>query len=465
MGRKAAIIIGSLLVCAGVTIWLHVGQILPREQAVMCGIFLLAAALWVTEAMPLYATSILVVGLQVMLLANPGNWPGLGFESGDAPSFRRFIAAAADPVIVLFFGGFLLAQAAVKEGVDASLSRIILQWVGHKPGRVLLGLMAVTAVFSMWMSNTATAAMMIALVGPMLASVPKGDPFRKAVVLGVAFSANIGGMGTPIGSPPNAVALGFLRNAGLDVGFLEWMVVAVPLLLILLTLCWLILVVMFPTSQKDLTLGVQPRKLSGRGWFVIVIFAATALLWLTEAWHGLPASVVALLPAVMYSCTGILTRDDVNSLEWSILILIAGGISLGTGMQITGLDRTLVQWILADGGMAAWWMITAMVLITLVMGTFMSNTATANLLLPIALSLAMTVGSDINAVHIVLAIALTASVGMALPISTPPNAIAYAYGGLRTRDMAIAGGAIGLIAAVLVIFGSKFVLQFWGVIP
>ena len=465
MNRKGMIALGAIVVSTVVTIWLHVGQILPREQAVMCGIFILAAVLWVSEAVPLYATAILVVGLQVVLLANPGEWPGLGFIEAPTPGFRSFIASAADPVIVLFFGGFLLAQAAGKVGVDATLAGIILRWVGHRPRRVLAGLMVVTAVFSLWMSNTATAAMMLAMVTPMLALIPKGDSFRKALVLGVAFAANIGGMGTPIASPPNAVAMGFLRNAGYDVGFLQWMLVAVPLLTVLLVLCWVMLVTFYPPHQHDLRLEIPRRTLTGRGWFVIVIFSLTALLWLTEALHGLPASVVALLPAVLFSTTGLLKREDVNSLEWSILILIAGGISLGTGMSLTGLDRTFVQWVLSGGSMNVWWLISAVVMITLALGTFMSNTAAANLLLPIGVSLAVTTDMGIHPTHIAMAIALVASVGMALPISTPPNAMAYAYGDLRTRDLAMIGGALGLIAALLVIFGSKFVLQFWGVIP
>lgn len=463
ISRDVVIVLAAVVLSAGITVWLHVTQVVPREQAVMCGIFVLAAALWVTEAIPLFATALLVVGLQVMLLANPGDWPGLGFAVEPSPNFREFIASAADPVIVLFFGGFLLARAAVKEGVDATLAGMILRWVGHQPRWVLLALMAVTAMFSMWMSNTATAAMMVALVVPMLHAVPKGDPFRKALVLAVAFSANIGGMGTPIGSPPNAVAIGFLRNAGFEVGFLEWLLVALPLMVGLLVFCWVLLLYLFPLHQKGLRLHVERRKLTGRGWFVVAVFVMTVALWLTEAWHHVPASVVALLPAVLYSCTGTLNRNDVNTLEWSILILIAGGISLGTGMQITGLDRTFVQWLTGDGGTVEWWMLATMVLLALGLSTFMSNTAAANLLLPIGISMATTSGSAMDAVHVALAIALTASVAMALPISTPPNAIAYARGEVNTRDMAMAGTIIGMFAAALIILGSGPVLRFWGV--
>ncbi len=462
-GGKYAFVVIAFALAAIVTLWLYLGQVVVREQALMCGIFVLAAVLWVTEAIPLFATSLLVVGLEILLLANPGNWPGLGFDSGDSPNFRTFVAAAADPVIMLFFGGFLLARAAVKEGVDATLAGIILRWVGRRPGRVLAGVMLVTVMFSMWMSNTATAAMMMALVAPMLAMVPKADPFRKALLLGVAFSANIGGMGTPIGSPPNAVAMGFLRNAGLDVGFLQWMLVSVPLLTGLLVFCWVLLMVLYAPRDTTLRLELKPRRLTRRGWFVVGVFLVTAALWLTESLHHLPSSVVALLPAVVFSCTHLLGRQDVNSMEWSILILIAGGISLGKGMQVTGLDESFVHWMLTDRESAGLGVLGVLVMITLGLGTFMSNTAAANLLLPIGISLAIASGGGLGQVHVAISIALMASVGMALPISTPPNAVVYAYGDLKTRDMAITGGIIGLLCAVLVTFGSGMVLRFWGV--
>jgi sodium-dependent dicarboxylate transporter 2/3/5 len=133
----------------------------------------------VTEALPLFATSLLVIGLQMVLLANPGDWPGLGFQSGASPSYRDILSTAADPVLVLFFGGFVLARAAVKEGVDRAISTLLLRRFGGEPRRVLLGLMLITLLFGMWMSNTATAAMMLALVTPMLAAMPPQEPFRK----------------------------------------------------------------------------------------------------------------------------------------------------------------------------------------------------------------------------------------------------------------------------------------------
>jgi solute carrier family 13 (sodium-dependent dicarboxylate transporter), member 2/3/5 len=322
----------------------------------MAGISVLAL-LWVTEALPLFATSLLVIGLQMVLLANPGDWPGLGFQSGVSPSYRDILSTAADPVLVLFFGGFVLARAAVKEGVDRAISTLLMRRFGGEPRWVLLGVMLITLLFGMWMSNTATAAMMLALITPMLAALPPKEPFRKALVLAVSFTANISGMSTPI-------------------AFLDWMLVAAPLAVGLTLFTWLVLWRFFAPATHGLRLAYLSEKLTWRGWFVVSVFAITVLLWMTDRWHGLPPAVVALLMAVVLTTTGIINSEDLARLEWSILILIAGGISLGTGMQLTGLDQVVAQWLPATGK-SGFWLLAVLVMATLVVGTFMSNTAAA----------------------------------------------------------------------------------------
>lgn len=460
--RVLAGVIGSLFLASMTFWWLSQMNGIPREAALMGGIFALAATLWITEALPLFATSLLVIALQAILIANPGGWPGLGFESGASPSYRAILGTAADPVLVLFFGGFVLAQAAVKQGVDRAMSALLLRPFGGKPQWVLLGLMLVTLLFGMWMSNTATATMMLALITPMLAALPSHEPFRKALVLCIPFSANIGGISTPIASPPNAVAVGFLREAGHSVAFLDWMLVAVPLALALTLLTWIVLWKSFSPVNVQLRLEHTGGKLTGNGWFVVAVFVATVLLWMSDQWHGLPPAVVALLPAVVLTATGVFTREDLGRLEWRILILIAGGISLGTGMQLTGLDQVIVRW-LPHGGGSGFWLLTALVLATLFVGTFMSNTAAANLFLPIGMSSATLVGSSgtLHPIQIAMSIAMAASMSMALPISTPPNAIAHARGEFTTREMARVGLLVGVLAAVLIIGGSGMVMRFW----
>lgn len=190
----------------------------------------------------------------------------------------------------------------------------------------------------------------------------------------------------------------------------------------------------------------------------------TVLLWMSDSWHGLPPAVVALLPAVVLTATGVFTRDDLGQLEWRILILIAGGISLGMGMQLTGLDQLIVRWLPTEGA-STWSLLAALVLGTMAVGTFMSNTAASNLFLPIGISSATLAGSDgLHPIQAAMSIALAASMSMALPISTPPNALAYAKGEFTTREMVRVALIISGLAAMLIVLGGGVVMRFWGVL-
>jgi len=437
---------------------------LPREGALMAGIFVLAALLWMTEVVPLFTTSLIVIGLEVVLLANPGEWPGLGFETRSAPSYQEVLTAAADPVLALFFGGLVLASAATKEGVDAALVRLLLHPLGDRPLFLLLALMLLTAVFSMWMSNTATAAIMVAVGMALTAQLPADEPFRKGLLLSVPFSANIGGLGTPVASPPAAIAVAYLEQAGHPVGFLQWMAVSVPLMLSLLVFTWLLLWWYFHPSRVVLNLEMSSQPLTHRGWYVIAVIVMTISLWMSEGWHGLPAAAVALIPAVAFTATGLLKREDINHLEWTVLILIAGGISLGAGMQWTGLANEIADWLPSPAYAGGLLLLTALVALTMVLSTLMSNTAAANLLLPLAMAAATVGGEKASIIQIAMSIALTASVSMALPVSTPPNSIAYSQGVVAKRDMARMGVVIGIVAAALVIGLGNPVLRFWGLL-
>lgn len=435
----------------------------PREAIYMAGIFVLAASLWVTEALPLFVTALVVIGAQIVALANPGGWPFLGFSDGPSPSVQAILNGAADPVLLLFLGGFMLARAAERTEVGRVVSAWLLAPFGERAPALLLGVMIVTATFSMWMSNTATAAMMIALLAPLLPRLAPADPFRKALMLAVPFAANIGGLGTPIASPPNAVAVGYLQKAGHPIAFLEWMLVAVPLMASVLLFTWILLCRAFPSAEPRISLPVDHAQLTPRGILVVVIFSVTVLLWLTGEWHGLPAAVVALVPIVALTATGVLTEGDLNGLDWTILILIAGGVSLGVGMQMSGLDAIVVQWLPFEAGDSPRAVGAVLVATVLVVGTFMSNTAAANLLLPVGISMGVASGSAGLTVELALSIALAASLAMALPISTPPNAIAYARGVVGMRDMARIGVTVGAVSAILIVAFGGIVMRFWGV--
>jgi solute carrier family 13 (sodium-dependent dicarboxylate transporter), member 2/3/5 len=222
----------------------------------LLSVFLLAVVLWVSEAIPLFATSAVVILLLVLTLSSaaaPLAW-GLaeGFAAGGVPDYTVYFYCLADKVLILFLGGFFLAMGAAKFGLDRNLASLMLRPFGERPSRVLLGLMLITGTLSMWMSNTATCATIMAVVLPIIHRLPPGDRFRTALALGVPFAANLGGMATPVGSPPNAIALAALKGAG-ECSFPQWMMFALPLTLVLLGVAWLTLVALFRTETRAST--------------------------------------------------------------------------------------------------------------------------------------------------------------------------------------------------------------------
>ncbi len=346
-------------------------------------------------------------------------------------------------------------MAATKEGVDQSLAAIVLRVFGRQPLFILLGFILITAGFSMWMSNTATTAMMVTLAAPVISQISVTDRFRKGLLLAIPFAANLGGMGTPIASPPNAVAVAYLNGAGISLDFVSWMIYAMPLMLLTLLLLWWLLWRYFkPSSVGQMDLKISYSKMEPRSWFVIAVFVVTVSLWLTDRVHGLPAAVVAMIPAVAFTTTGIIGTKDVNDIDWHILLLIAGGLALGKGLQASGLDAVLIAQIPMDGQ----WLFPLLLLFTLALSTFMSNTASANLVIPIAISLG-TIGGFSELV-LCFGVALSASTAMALPVSTPPNAIAYARGVLTNQDFMKTGLIIGLFSLALIILYFRSLASF-----
>jgi sodium-dependent dicarboxylate transporter 2/3/5 len=442
--------VAALLLClvaAGLA-WVAHAAGWPREQVIGTGVLVVTVLLWVTETLPLFATAFISIALQMILLGNPGRWSWLRFESRPGPTIDDVLAAAIDPVLLLFFGGLVLSRAAVKTGVDRTLAAIVLRPAAGTPAHLLLGVIVATSFFSLWMSNTATTALMLALVGPILQQLPEREPFRKAIILSVPVTANIAGMSTPIASPPNAIAMSYIAKAGEEIGFAEWMLLAIPLVVVLLAATWWWLLRLFPASSSDWRIELQPARLSGRGAWVICVSAVTFMAWMTEPWHGVPASVVALLPATLFFSTAIITRDDVNSLDWDVLLLIAGGLALGAMLQSTHLDARLAGIIPRSTGDGIRLVLLAAT--TLTLGTFFSNTAIASMLVPVAVATAG-LSTSMGLATFVLTTAFVSSLSMALPMSTPPNAMAHASGELTSRDFLRTGGRIGLAGAAVIV--------------
>ncbi|MCC5913024.1 MAG: DASS family sodium-coupled anion symporter [Balneolaceae bacterium] len=424
------------------------------------GIFLLAAVFWMFEVIPIYSTSLLVIFLQVTLLSREG-FLSHGSDYSPAP-YTDFISTLADPIIILFLGGFVLADAAVKYNFDKNMTRILLRPFGSDPKYIILGLMSVTAILSAFMSNTATTAMMITVLIPILARTDINDPARIGMALSIPFAANIGGVATPIGTPPNAVVIAALNQQGLNVEFGSWMVYAAPLAIIMLLFAWYLLLKLHPPAASKIELDMKGSWMKSKKAITLyVVFAVTVLLWITETLHGIRSAIVALLPVVVLTLTSTFEKEDIRKLPWEVLWLIAGGISLGLSMQQTGLADWVVDGISWEA-MPYLVLISVFALVALVLSNFLSNTVTASLMIPLGISLATSgvVGGPASVMMIGLVIALSTSFAMVLPISTPPNAIAVSTGVVKTKDMIVSGSIIGITAIILVIIMTAFYWPF-----
>ncbi|CCN47398.1 putative SODIUM/DICARBOXYLATE COTRANSPORTER [Vibrio nigripulchritudo MADA3029] len=422
----------------------------------LLAIFLLAALLWVLEPVPVFATSILIIALELVMLSDKGlhlfRNPSPGHELGELLTYTDILGAFSSPIIILFMGGFALAIAASKYDLDNNLARVLLKPFGHQPRFIMLGLMLITAVFSMFMSNTATTVMMLALLGPIVASAPKGDTGVKALVLCIPIAANTGGIATPIGTPPNAIALQYLTGDS-SIDFLSWMTMGLPFVLIQLTIAWFLLQKLFPASQESMTL-----KLGGtfkRGWRAIVVyitFAITILLWMTTKLHGMNTYVVSVIPLAVFTLTGIMGKAELKQINWDVLWLVAGGIAIGIALDKTGLASALAHAIDYDA-LSPTAVVLTLSIVCWLMANFMSNTATANLLMPIAAAIgaSMPALAEIGGLQALLVVvAFSASLGMILPVSTPPNSLAYSTGLVESRDMAKTGLIMGIIGLGIV---------------
>ncbi len=440
----------------------------------LLSIFLLAVILWVSEAIPLFATSAIVILALILFLSDVSKNLGWawgvaeGFGEAGPPSYTLYFNSLANRVLILFLGGFFLAFGAARFGVDRNLAAIMLKPFGKKPANVLLGLMLITGVLSMWMSNTATTATIMAVVLPIIYGLKEGDKLRVGLALGIPFAANVGGIGTPIGTPPNAIVLGAMTkpmgDSGQIVGqctFFQWMVFAIPIALTLLIIAWLLIIVLFRPSEKELIIRMDVKWVKSKQ---AVIYYATAiftiLMWVTGSLHGVNSYVVGMFPVVILLATGVVGSREFRALEWDVLWLVAGGIALGIGVSQTGFDEWIVGLIQWDALGAAYFGIS-ICLAALLMSTFISNSAATNLLAPIAVAVAISVGG--NAAAILVFVAMGASLAMSMPISTPPNAIAYSSGAFSTRQMALAGLIIGLAGLVLTFFLLPPLLRFAGV--
>lgn len=429
-------------------------------QQRVIAMFILAAFLWILEPIPNWTTSLLVIVLALGTVSDKGVGYFCDPEFGKRVSYSRIMSSMADPVVMLFLGGFVLAIMAERYGLDVTIARALLKLFGKNPNFVLLGFLVMISIFSMVMSNTATAAMMLALLTPVLSKLPSDDKGKIGLALSIPIAANIGGIGTPIGTPPNATARGQLELAGIDVSFGEWCIHMIPFVLIIILLAWFLLRWMFPFKAKELVLEIpkSEQKKDWRLYTVWITFFGTILLWATESLTKINSNIVAWVPLSVFTATGLFGKEEIKEINWKVLWLVAGGFCLGYLMKDTGLAEVLIKAI-PFGEMSVVVVLVIAGLVCYFLSNFISNSATAALLIPILIVVAggMADPSATNNAEflslggtsaMVIFTATCASIAMLFPISTPPNAIASSTGLVETKDMTKVGLIIGVIGFV-----------------
>ena len=439
-------------------------QNLTVIQQRIIAIFAFATLMWIFEVVPSWATSVGIIGLMLLTTSTSGIKPMMYEAAGEPLPYKDIMATFADPVIMLFIGGFILAIAATKTGLDAQLAKVLLKPFGSKSVNVLLGFILITGVFSMFVSNTATAAMMLTFLTPVFKQLPPEGKGRIALTLSIPVAANLGGMATPIGTPPNAIALKYLNDpAGLNLnlGFGEWVLFMLPLVIVLLFIGWILLRTIFPFSQKTINLEIEGGMKKGfQTWVVIVTFIVTVLLWMTDKLTGINSYTVALIPFVVFALTGVINKYDLEEINWSVIWMVAGGFALGYGLNASGLAANAVESI----PFATWSPFVILLvsgIICYLLSNFISNSATAALLMPILAVVCSGMGDKLSAIGgtptVLIGIAVAASSAMVLPISTPPNALAFSTNLVKQNDMVKIGIIMGVISMVLG-YGLLFLL-------
>ncbi len=451
-----------LLLCGPLLLLLTI--ILPPPAAQMTqaawmvtGLMAWMVLWWITEIVPIPVTSLLP-----MIFI-----PLLGIDKLDAAT-----SPYAHPLIFLFFGGFFLSIAMEKTNLHKRIALKALSLVGTSPGLQIAALMGVTAFLSMWMSNTATAVMMlpIGLSIIAMANASTQDQFGKAVLLGIAYSASIGGIATLIGTPPNALLAAYLsKSYGIQISFADWMILGVPLALTMLIVCWIWLTKVHfrmpktKSAPNDSALQLKALgQMSRSQKLVLTVFALAAFSWISQQWlvkwTGLPisdtvialcaAALLFLLPGEKGSGTALLEWKDSQNVPWGVLLLFGGGLSMADQIQKTGVAELLAQQLQLLDGVPPILLLVAVTSLIIFLTEVTSNTATAAAFLPLLGPVA--VSMELSPLYLVVPAALAASFAFMLPVATPPNAIVFASGKLQIKDMVRAGLVLNLVGIVAI---------------
>jgi sodium-dependent dicarboxylate transporter 2/3/5 len=451
-----------------------VGPAGDRSAAAVAGVLCLMGIWWMTEVLPLYVTALI---------------PLVAFPLLQVTTIDGAAAPYANKIIFLFLGGFVLAMAMERWNLHRRVAIWVVLLVGSKPRAIIFGFMLATSFVSLWVSNTATAVMMLPIATSVLKLVEsvtkrKDKKFQVAMVLSIAYGASIGSFGTPIASPPNAIALGYLSDQGITITFFEWMKLGMPLWAVFLVIGWVLLA--FVASPPESNAAIPGHKeilraeLAKLGRFegpelrVGVIFLACALAWMLHGFieglldwknSGISDELIAVLVIFALFLTpisfrrpghGLMNWSDLRGLPWGILYLFGGGLSIAAQVGASGLAVWIGERAEGLSHLPLFWLILACCALTWIITEFMSNTAAAATLIPIFGSVAVALGY--SEIMLALPVALAASCAFMMPAGTPPNAVAYSSGMIKIGDMNRSGVLIAIAAVIMV----SITMFFWG---
>jgi sodium-dependent dicarboxylate transporter 2/3/5 len=455
------------------TILLWPEPFLSNEGDAVIAVALWMITWWLSEAVSISVTALLPLLLFPLLDIMPITEVGNNYGS---------------PIIFLFFGGFVMALALEKVNLHRRIALNIIRITGTTPNKVVLGFMIATASLSMWISNTATTVVMLPIAMSVIKLLihdidgftKKDRNFAVSVLLGIAFSANAGGIATVIGTPPNSILIGLLENEyQIEISFLKWMLFALPFSIIMIGLSYVTLVhLIFPSkglnfSASKEVIQVELRKLGptrSKEKMVLGIFAVTVSLWIFRTLInsifpslGLSDTMISMFSAISLFAVPfnlkkgdfILDWKDTEKLAWGILILFGGGLALAKGMSVSGIVDQVSQSI-AAGNFSVTATASLLILLMLFMTELMSNVALVAVLAPVVAGIA--IGLGIPMVYLLIPVTIASSCAFMLPMATPPNAIVFASGFIEVKDMVKAGVLLNIVAVLILIVLFEYVI-------
>ncbi|MEE9362766.1 MAG: DASS family sodium-coupled anion symporter [Cellulophaga sp.] len=470
LSRKIGLVLGPLLFLVFVNLPV---QLISENGDAVIGVALWMIIWWITEAVSISVTALLPLVLFPLMKVMPIDAVGANYGS---------------PIIFLFFGGFVMALALEKVNLHRRIALNIIKLTGTTPNRVILGFMIATAFLSMWISNTASTVVMLPIaISVIQLLIDDKDGFTKkdrnfalSIMLGIAFSANAGGIATLIGTPPNLVMAGLLeKEYNIEISFLKWMLIGVPFSVIMITIIYFVLVkwmhsnqgIQFSSSNNIIQEELNKLgPLSKREKTVLIIFGITIFLWvfrslINNLFPGLVIkdAMISVMAAIAYFAVPydrkkgkfILQWKDTEKLAWGILILFGGGLALAKGMSSSGIVD-LVSTTIASSDISILLTASLLILLMLFMTELMSNVALISVLAPVVAGIA--IGLEIPILHLLIPVTMASSCAFMLPMATPPNAIVFASGHIKVAQMAKVGFILNVIAVLLLILLFQFVI-------